>query len=149
MTSIPAVPKAENRSSESSAEALISGGRRSLTSSWRRYPFSFPISISFCNPSVYLSSSANGLSYLFKALLSLTNASSSTNKLVPTRLRTSIVELQFSIAMLPLVLHQLRWHTPEPCSQLTTGQPCRRKTATSARRLHQPRHCRREAVLQN
>src|SRR5438128_9519080 len=33
MTSMPAVPKAENRSSKSSAEALISGGRRSLTSS--------------------------------------------------------------------------------------------------------------------
>src|SRR6266516_883182 len=41
-----------------------------------------------------------------------------------------------SVIGVPLVLHQLRWHTPEPCSQLTTGQPCRRKTATSARRLH-------------
>ena len=57
-TSMPALPNVLNRSSNSSDE-VISDGNSSLTSSYRRYPFSLPMLMS-CRTSSYLSSMDKG-----------------------------------------------------------------------------------------
>src|SRR4026208_1398257 len=49
---MPALPKVLNRSSSSSDE-VMSAGSNSLTSSYRRYPFSLPIVISCRIPSYF------------------------------------------------------------------------------------------------
>src|SRR5215831_641625 len=54
MTSMPALPNVLNRSS-SSSEDVISDGSSSLTSSYRRYPFSFPMLISWRTSSYFSS----------------------------------------------------------------------------------------------